>query len=70
MEFAPFTCLFVFDSSSSDNGEGRNILELRAATRQRVAGSELQHYSVTHFDSELTQEQFLSTNCVELDPAS
>jgi hypothetical protein len=58
MEFAPFTCVFVIDSTLQRDFE--LTTEHLAAARRKAKASTERNFSVTHFDMNLEATSFLS----------
>jgi hypothetical protein len=59
MEFAPFACVFVIDTTLE-----RDFVLTKdhvAAAKRKVKASPVRNFSVTHFDTNLEATTFLST---------
>jgi hypothetical protein len=62
MEFAPFTCVFVVDSTLQRDSE--LTIERVAAAKRKARASTERNFSVTHFDMNLEVTTLLSTSDV------
>ena len=60
MEFAPFTCVFVVDSTLIRKHD--LTIERVAAAKRKAGASTVKNFSVTHFDTNLEATTLLSTS--------
>ncbi len=60
MQFAPFTCLLVFDSSLKSMPKATP--KTRRRTAKKIMASSFKNFSITHFDENLDTTTLLSSS--------
>jgi hypothetical protein len=64
MQFAPFICLLVFDSTLERKPDAAT--DHKDATVAKAAKASVRKYSVTHFDSAMEPTKLLSVNRIRV----